>query len=257
MPYPNFGGKHGGASLVEPEQYLEYLKAQGRYPSTPPPEGVLLCFQRRLMAHIEESHTLEPSDGFLENMRYLVETDRRVAVMGDFGVGAPTTAVLLDELIAFGVRRFVSVGTAGALQVDLAIGDIVVCDRAIRDEGTSHHYVAPAKYSYPGDALTDRLAAALAAKGRPFRRGTSWTIDAIYRETVAEARHYQEEGVATVEMEAAALFAVAQHRGVEIATAFAISDSLAELRWRAAFDSAATARGLEAIKEAAIAALLG
>ena len=55
----------------------------------------------------------------------------------------------MEELVALGCRRFVSIGTAGSLQPDLAVGDLLVCDRAIRDEGTSYHYQPAARYSYP------------------------------------------------------------------------------------------------------------
>jgi purine-nucleoside phosphorylase len=91
--------------------------------------------------------------------------------------------------------------------------------------------------------------------GRAFRVGGTWTIDTPYRETAAEARHYQDEGILTVEMEAAAVFAVAEHRSVEAAAAFAVSDSLADLAWNPQFDSAETQAGLDAIFEAAVSAL--
>ena len=111
----------------------------------------------------------------------------------------------------------------------MAIGDIVVCDRAIRDEGTSHHYLPPDTYAHASSAATARLVDALQATGTPHSVGTSWTIDAPYRETIAEVRHYQAEGVLAVEMEAAALFAVAAYRGVEMGSLLTISDTLGDL----------------------------
>ncbi len=115
-----------------------------------------------------------------------------------------------------GTSAFVSVGTAGSLQRDLTIGDLVLCDAAIRDEGVSHHYLPPAKLATAEARMTAAVGAALGQAGVPFRAGTSWTIDTPYRETVAEARRYQAEGVACVEMEAAALFAVAEVRGLRV-----------------------------------------
>ena len=76
------------------------------------------------------------------------------------------------------------------------------------------------------------------------------------RETVAEARHYQAEGVATVEMEASALFAVAAFRGVEMGAMFTVSDSLASLKWKPEFHSELTQKGLETIYRAAVHALM-
>ena len=231
MRYPNFDGKHAERSLIEPERYLVYQRARGKMPTRPPPEGVILCYTQRLLAHVRTNHQVEPCDGFLPRLFYLTESGLtesgpRVGVMGGFGIGAPAAAIILEGLIAFGVRRFISIGTAGTLQPDIAIGDLVVCERAIRDEGTSHHYLPPDKYALPSAPLTAALAAALGRAGRPHRLGTSWTTDAPYRETRAEAAWYQAEGVAAVDMEAAALFSVAAYRGAEMAAVFAIFDSL-------------------------------
>jgi purine-nucleoside phosphorylase len=89
----------------------------------------------------------------------------------------------------------------------------------------------------------------------PYATGPTWTIDTPYRETVAEARHYQQAGVMTVEMEAAAVFAVAAYRGVAAAAAFAISDSLADLVWDPQFASPDLAPSLLRLYQAAVAAL--
>ena len=154
-----------------------------------------------------------------------------------------------------GTGAFVSVGTAGSLQRDLNIGDVVLCEAAIRDEGVSHHYLPPAKLAPAPAGLTSALGAALRQAGVPFRAGTSWTIDTPYRETVAEARHYQAEGVLCVEMEAAALFAVAEVRGLQVASAFAISDSLADLVWNPQFHGPAVQACLITLFGAAVSAL--
>src|SRR4029450_1601955 len=95
----------------------------------------------------------------------LRHVDRRIGVCGGFGIGAPGVVAILEELIALGVRRFVSIGTAGALAKRLRIGDFVICDRAIRDEGVSHHYLAPARYAHACSTLTDQIEAAVRASG--------------------------------------------------------------------------------------------
>ena len=106
-------------------------------------------------------------------------------------------------------------------------------------------------------AVLESALAALRQAGHQFRTGTSWTIDTPYRETIDEVRHYQAEGVLCVEMEAAALFAVAKVRGLRLASAFVISDSLAELVWSSHFGSPAVASGLIELYQAAVAALTG
>ena len=164
--------------------------------------------------------------------------------------------MVLEELIVQGIRRFLSIGTAGSLQRDLGIGDIVVCDRAIRDEGTSHHYLPPDTYAHASPAATARLVDALQATGTPHSVGTSWTTDAPpYRETIAEVRHYQAAGVLAVEMEAAALFAVAAYRGVEMGALLTISDTLGDLKWDPHFRSDTTRESLETLYRVAVQAL--
>ncbi len=107
---------------------------------------------------------------------------------------------------------------------------MIVCEKAIRDEGTSHHYLPAGKYAHASQRMSKKIQAALKNLGQPYLLGTSWTIDTPYRETIAEIQQYQAEGVATVEMEAAALFAIAEYRKVEMGSMFSISDSLAGLK---------------------------
>jgi uridine phosphorylase len=204
------------------------------------------------MQFVLENHKTQACDGYFSKLYFLSETQNEIAIIGNFGIGSPIACAILEELIAFGVKKFISIGVAGTLQKNIKIGDLVLCDKAIRDEGTSYHYIKKSKYAYPSKELTNRLAASLIKNGNDFHTGASWTIDAIYRETVAEARHYQQEGVATVEMEAAGLFAVAEYQNVEMASVFTISDSLADLVWHPEFHSNATREGLEQIYSAAV-----
>jgi uridine phosphorylase len=132
----------------------------------------------------------------------------------------------------------------------------MVCEKAIRDEGTSHHYLKHSKYAYASKEMTNKIKRSLEKFKQKYFVGTSWTIDAPYRETVAEAKQYQKEGVATVEMEASALFAVAQYRNVELGAIFTISDSLAELQWKPKFHLKKTKKGLEILYKIAVDVLL-
>jgi uridine phosphorylase len=255
--YPNFAGKHAGEAIFTPADFVAYLRQAGDLEDYRAPAGVVLCYQRSLYHHVLQLEGLTPPErrGALRGILPLPSTAGRVGLLGQFGIGAPAAAAALEELAAIGTRNFVSVGTAGSLQRDLDVGDLVLCEAAIRDEGVSHHYLPAAKLATASAALTGALRAALRQAGVAFRAGTSWTIDTPYRETVAEARHYQAEGVLCVEMEAAALFAVAEVRGLNVASAFAISDSLADLVWNPQFHGPQVAAGLITLYEAALRAL--
>ena len=162
----------------------------------------------------------------------LTETDNRLAVSGNNGIGAPGVSMLLELLIELGVKRFINVGIAGGLQKDSHIGDVVVCTSAIRDEGVSYHYLEdPTAPALPSETLTRALSQSLEREGIDYTQGPTWTTDAFFRETTAEIQHYQKQGVVTVEMEASALFAISTLRGVDMASGFVISDSVAELVW--------------------------
>ncbi len=256
MGFPNFKSKHTKDSMFTPREYLAYLKKRGKYPHFKPPIGVIFCYQKELIEYILKYHKTTRVDGFNSEMYLLNETDGRIAIIGKFGIGSPSVVTLLEELIAFGVKKFISIGTAGTLQKEIKVGSLIVCEKAIRDEGTSHHYVKTGKYAYPSKELTQKIKSSLQNQHLPFVSGTSWTIDAPYRETVAEAKQYQKEGVLTVEMEASALFTVAKYRAVELGAIFTISDSLAELKWAPKFHSNKIDNSLERIYRVAVDVLL-
>jgi uridine phosphorylase len=142
------------------------------------------------------------------------------------------TVELAEEFAAMGVKSMILMTWGGILQPDLKPGDIIVIDKAIRDEGTSYHYLPPAKYVEANAELADQLSGAIKSRGGTCSRGTTWTTDAPFRETVEEIRQYQSEGVKTVEMESAGLFTVGQVRNIPTVSVVVGMDSLAEFRWQ-------------------------
>ena len=262
VPYPNYQGKHEHAALTEPDAFVRYWVEHGVLPTDyTAPRGVVMLYQRRALDAIAAGEALSPfaprgarNTAFLD-LHLFDSTNGTVGVIGGFGIGAPAAVATLESLIAIGVREFISMGTAGALRAGLDPGDVVVCDRAVRDEGVSHHYLPSATWAEPSPALTGRLRTHLAHAGLDPTVGAAWTIDAPFRETVVEARHYADAGVAVVEMEAAALFTVSHVRGVETASAFAISDSLADGEWVPQFGHPRLAERLSRMVPAAVRAL--
>ena len=258
MPVPLDPAKYRSKPFFNPSDFIDYLRDRGELGDRPPPEAVILSYQRPLFEEACRSRRVTPAEGyFAHQLRYLDEEGGRIAIAGNFGVGSPAAAVMLEELIAFGARRFVSVGTAGSLRDDLKPGSLVLCDAALRDEGTSYHYLPGGGAAYPSEGLTKSLGEALAARGLECRRGSSWTTDAIYRETPSEVRLHAAKGALVVEMEASALFTVARFRSCLIAACFSVSDTLAELEWRPEFHAETTTEGLEALFGAALDALKG
>lgn len=260
MSVPHFPEKFTSRPFFNPAEFLGYMKKLGAIADRPAPRAVILGYQKSLFDYVVKNCKTSKAEGYFgRNITYIEEPwagNGDVAIAADFGVGAPAAAVMLEELVAWGVKEFISMGLAGSLRTDLPPGSLVLCTSAYRDEGTSHHYVAGNEPAFPDSDLTARLEKALRKNGLAFASGPTWTIDAIYRETPVEIVGYRDLGALVVEMEASALFTVAAFRGVPLASCFSISDTLAELAWRPEFHSETTIEGLAKLFHSGVDALM-
>jgi uridine phosphorylase len=247
MPYPNHPDKLSGRPVLTPQALIAYRRRLGSLPNIQPPLAMILCLQRGLPERLRRSHPFKRAGRLMGDLLLIRRSRAPLGVLTNIGIGSPSIAALAEELIAWGVKELVSFAWAGGLQPALPPGSIVICDRAIRDEGTSHHYLAPSRYVAANSELVDRLTQGFTRRGLAPRVGATWTTDAPYRETEAEVRSLQAEGVLTVEMEAAGLLAIGQARRVPTACVFAVGDSLADLSWRAPDDVRPVEQALEAI----------
>jgi uridine phosphorylase len=253
MPFPNFPDKYSSRAVLTPEAMLAYRRQAEMLPKGTGPESVILCLQRGLPERRARQHPFRKIGRMNGDLYELKKSS--VVVLTNFGLGSPQIAGLAEELIAWGAKRLLSISMCGGLQPDLDSGEIVVCNSAVRDEGTSHHYLPPAKLVTANRDLAAKLTDALSSGGHAYQIGTTWTTDATFRETEAEVEHYQSEGVKTVEMESAALFAVAEVREIQAASIFVVGDSLADGQWRAPRDFKLLDRSFDVVYDAAIAAL--
>jgi uridine phosphorylase len=130
-----------------------------------------------------------------------------------------------------GGRAFIAAGGAGVLVPDLVMGHVIVPTAAVRDEGTSYHYLRASREVAPTADALEAIIATLGAHGVPHLSGKTWTTDGIYRETREKVRRRVAEGCLTVEMEAAAFFAVAQFRGVSFGQMLYAGDDLSGEAW--------------------------
>ena len=147
------------------------------------------------------------------------------------GIGAPLSAGLLEEAIGFGCNKFIVCGGCGVLVKDMVVGHLVIITSAIRDEGTSYHYLAPSREIETNSYSVLVLEKTLADRGLPYCLGKSWTTDAPYRETENKIKRRKQEGCIVVEMEAAALLAVSQFRNVILGQVLYGGDDLSGERW--------------------------
>jgi DeoD family purine-nucleoside phosphorylase len=140
------------------------------------------------------------------------------------GMGGPSAAIVLEELCDLGLRRAIRVGTCGALDDDLALGDLLVADAALAADGTSRALGAGERVAADG-AL---VAALRAAAGDGVRAGTIVTSDLFYEHGGGRVAGWERAGALAIEMEAAALLRVAELRGVRAACVLAVSDVFVE-----------------------------
>lgn len=190
-------------------------------PIAPPgrelPRKAVLCFFAEVLAELAANGALTEigvlNSEIGRNPIYAVEFEGQTIAVMHPGVGAPLGAGFLEEAIGLGVREFVACGGCGVLQPEIVVGHPVILTSAVRDEGTSYHYLPPSREVAASPAVVEALMQVMQRHGVPHLVGKSWTTDAIYRETPAKRAARLVEGCAVVEMEAAAFFAVAQFRG--------------------------------------------
>lgn len=142
----------------------------------------------------------------LDTFRFGQQT---VGIVG-CAVGASFAVLIAEQLFASGCRFLISMTSAGQITSVGATPYFVIIERALRDEGTSYHYLAPSEYSEAAPNLIAMAAAALRGQGLHALVGSSWTTDAPFRETAQAIAAARIRGILAVEMEAAALYAFAQ-----------------------------------------------
>ncbi len=236
MSVPNLPEKYKSEAIIQPADMLALRRKAGKFPNVPPPEGMVICMRADILRRLRWRFRLKKIARTLGDIHLVRSTRGRVGVLSDFCIGAPALAAFVEEMIAWGVKRFILLSWGGMLNPSLNEGSIILVDKAIRDEGLSHHYLPPEKYVHADDAFIQTAASRLSKYNIKFTLGAAWTTDAPYRETQAEIKQYRSENVQIVEMETAALYALAKARNVGAASIVIAADSLADLSWHPPVD---------------------
>jgi len=197
--------------VFEPRNLLDGARRQKGLLERPVPAGCLLDMDGELLERLVASDraVLDPSWPCFHTKLFRWKAgDVEVGVIGGT-VGAPFAVLVAEELFASGCEALVTISSAGLVAPDARPPFFVLIERALRDEGTSYHYLPAARYADADPALTDSVARSLAGTPTSVRRGSSWTTDAPFRETRTLIDQRRAEGLLCVEMEAAALLAMA------------------------------------------------
>lgn len=224
MPLPK---DHAAPSVFRPGHLLRETRRQRGLPDRDVPALCVLDPDGDLVRHLRRTGQARPHPGWACYHTALDEfslADGTQAGVVGCAVGAPFAVLVAEQLFASGCRGLVSITSSGQV-ADLGTPPcVVLIDRALRDEGTSAHYLPAGAGPFvaaPDLALIGRVEAALRsafAAGGPvtLHRGATWTTDAPYRETEAAIAAARASGVLAVEMEAAALYAFAAAQRVPV-----------------------------------------
>ena len=213
-------------AFIRPEKLLQPLDIS---------ERAVLCFfsdaiEKAVAEYPHKIVTHMRGEGLYQPVYELEYKGERV-VLTQATVGAPVAAGLIEELTAYGCRKYIACGGCGVLQEDIALGHLIIPIAAVRDEGTSYHYAPPSREIAMNPRSIEIVENTLLAAGAPYIKGKTWTTDAFYRETPAKIRHRKQEGCIAVDMEASAFIAVAAYNNVEFGQIFYAGDNLGGETW--------------------------
>lgn len=143
-------------------------------------------------------------------------------------IGGSACAMLMEEMIALGVKHFLMSGTCGVLKNNISSYTLIVPDKAIRDEGTSYHYCPASDYVDINPKIFTKITKYLEDNGVEFIKGTTWTTDGIYRETAKKTDNRKNMGAICVDMECATMCALTQSKNIDFGQIFYSADVVCE-----------------------------
>ncbi len=212
---PILSNKHyDTASAFTPDNLLREARRQKRLQPAPVPEVCILDPDGDIVRHLRATGRAERAADWA---CYHTDLYRFAHEGHDYGiigcaVGASFAVLIAEELFASGCRLLLSVTSAGQIVASQTPPYFVVIERALRDEGTSYHYMPPSDYAEADAELATSAHQALRAAQIPALSGAAWTTDAPFRETSEAIEAASRAGILAVEMEAAALYAFARAR---------------------------------------------
>jgi len=161
---------------------------------------------------------------------YCTNTEGKVTILHGLGSG-PYAAGQMEKLISLGCKSFMVCGGCGVLEKGSTTGEIFVPTVAVRDEGTSYHYVKASREIEMNANVKDEICSYLIKQGIPYKCVKTWTTDAMYRETKNMVALRRKEGCQVVEMECASYLAVAQYKNVALGQLLYAGDDLSGTQW--------------------------
>ena len=231
-PPPILAGKHHGEpSAFTPENLLREARRQKNVPSGSIPRVCVLDPDGDMVRQLKAAGraTLDPAWACYHTELYRAAAEEiEIGIVG-CAVGASFAVLIAEQMFASGCRLLISMTSAGRLAEVRPPPYFVLIDRALRDEGTSYHYLPAAEFSHADPALLSVVHGAFDGFAHAVERGATWTTDAPFRETAATIAAMQARGLLAVEMEAAALYAFAEARGKPVICFAHVTNQMAQI----------------------------
>ena len=220
---------YAAPTMFEPANLLRESRRQRDLPDVAVPAVGLLDPDGDIVRYLAASGRGRRHPGWAcyhTEMWTVVLDGLEVGVVGS-AVGAPFAVMIAEQLAASGAELVISVSSAGSISTLESLPCFFLIDRALRDEGTSLHYLPPARWAQLRPDLLERLGSAFESQPEAVLTGASWTTDAPYRETATAIEAARAVGVVCVEMEAAGLYAYATALGRDVVCLAHVTNTMA------------------------------
>ncbi len=215
-------------SAFTADALMHSVRSKRMIPGGPVPPLCILEFDGDLtdwLVHTGRARPV-PSWPCFHTTMYAVESEGMACGIVARTIGGPYAVLIAEQLAATGARWIIGLTSAGRVSPELPLPCLVVVTAAVRDEGTSLHYLPPGVEVSCPDPIPALLEKELPATGWAVRSGKVWTTDAPYRETRAQLQHWAGKGVVAVEMQAASLFAFGKARSVPVGCVAMVSNAV-------------------------------
>ena len=230
-PSPILANKsYDDESVFTARGLIEAARRHRGLPASPVPRVCVLDPDTDLVRHLRDTGRAARDPTWA---CYHTDLYRLADITGDIGfvggaVGAPFAVLVAEQLFACGCELLISITSAGQLVPLREPPYTILIDRALRDEGTSYHYEASSRFSAMPPDLLAAMAGAFSDLSVPVVTGATWTTDAPFRETADVIAARRDEGLLAVEMEAAALYALARTRNLPIVCFAVVTNQMAQ-----------------------------
>ena len=215
-------------SAFTPHALIKAVKSERQLPDTAVPDVCVLEFDGDLTDWLVDHQIAKrwPTWACFHTTMFAFDVDERPCGIVARTIGGPYAVLVAEQLAASGARLVVGLTSAGGVRPDLPIPSLVVATSAVRDEGTSYHYLSPQRTVEAPSSVVRYLHEELVQLRIPVTTGRLWTTDAPYRETRQQIDGHAADGVLAVEMQAASLFAFAAARRIPVAVVAHVTNAI-------------------------------